>query len=323
VPDAQYQPGMTVTGLTGVAGARLSTVPGDAESVPTGGTDLIPGSTTGTKHYFDDDQNDGDFNDVQITVNDATVGDEMVTEASIADNEASVTTGIFGPVDGVDYGADGAEPNGSYDVFAFAAEADMSLNGLQGLASDGTYGDVSLVRDGDTALRGVVNEGTPAAEDIFTLSLNGDDTYTFDLLRAVRHPDLDGAPNNDVVALNISGAILTYDHDGDPVALDFGIRIQDGVPLLASNDPYDVNPGDSVPILLADLLANGGSPDGVDLASVTVTDDGGSGTVGYDPGTGTFTYTADNAGSGTTSFTYRVEDADGDTAEGTVTINIL
>ncbi|WP_299443207.1 Ig-like domain-containing protein [uncultured Rhodospira sp.] len=297
-----------------------------AQDTPNGFAGYIPSDANGDRLYFGDDKGDSDFDDVQITINNNTVGQDKVDEDGIEGGIATVTAAILPDnVDGkeaVDYGADGPESSDG-PIYRIAEGIDgPGLTNLKGLGTDGGYHDITLVRDpSGMVLNGVVDTGAPDPTPIFTLTLNGDGTYTFELEGAVEHPDsafqgVDSEAediNENVVDLHIAGAIETYDDDLDPVALDFSIRIEDDVPEAEDEIVSEFDEGNTF------VLAVDGGADGI--ASIEADGVEGHGSVSFDVEAGTITYTAGEGYEKGATFNYTVTDNDGDTATATVTIN--
>ncbi len=222
------------------------------------------------------------------------------------------------------------------------------------LTSNGVPVDVNLV--GDTYV------GTAGTDTIFTLQVNADGSYTFELLGTLDHAD----PNdpNDIIDLNFG--VVATDGDGDEAATTIIIKVKDDVPVIgdAAGDVDESNL-DGGPLSTSDTIftsfgtevgsiaPNGtvsSEAGGVPIAltsngnaiTITQTADGYVGTVNggadtiftitVDSQTGQYTYTQfdtldhpDGTDSNDTielSFGVAVTSTDGDSDSGTITISV-
>jgi hypothetical protein len=304
--------------------------------------DYIPEGASGTRYYFGDLLGDRDFDDAQITVKDGTVGEAIVQEGGPTAVSGSVDKSSNpwdnGPDNSVaDYGADGPEVKeyvevGEGPVFKLSSDLDGTVIDLKGQLSDGSYENITLKLGSDygyyQTLMGVVDPNGEPPTTVFRLDLFEDGSYSFTLEGAVEHASHNWwAGSEDVAELILSDAIKTYDDDGDPVALDFSIRIKDDMP--EANDEtvaLSLETDDATPSYGLSLDIDGGT-DGLDMSSfATFWQEGPQyGTIVANED-GTFTYeVTDRAGleqNGGDSFRYRISDNDSDAAFATVTITV-
>jgi hypothetical protein len=327
----------------------------------------IPGSDPGTRLSFLD-------GDVQLTVNDETVGEEMAwdvvapsfeqAKAESDDNDYDYedymsdegTPGYNGTLGGAvdkkydgnvaDYGADGPEPytGDSGDdltaVFTFAEDLEGKIANLKGWNEQTEqYEDIKLSYedagvDYATILKGV----TVGGQDIFAVRLYDDGWYDFymfgaveheveqhsggngggqPILRAIEEPGNGGGRMDpDVAVLHIKDAIKTTDDDGDPVLLDFSIRIDDSVPVAESK--YAQSSTDDETVWSYEFFVSEEQVGADGLQEVTVKNrDGVDMDVTINKSDGGWMVTfQDDAYEG--GYTYTITDNDDDTATGTV-----
>ncbi len=154
-------------------------------------------------------------------------------------------------------------------------------------------------------------DGNPVAG----LTINDDGTYSFDI--GDQFQDLANGATTDVTFTytvsdgqggtdTATGTItITGTNDG-PVANDDSLSTLEDGPITFTS---------------ADLLANDSDIDG-DTLSITNFDQPANGTLTYDAGSDTFTFTPDTNWSGDTSFTYTVSDGQGGTSTATTSIGV-
>ncbi|MDW7773517.1 MAG: retention module-containing protein, partial [Desulfobulbaceae bacterium] len=228
-------------------------------------------------HPDDTDQNDA-LPPIQVT---ATVtdgdGDTASTtfDITIYDDGPAITAG----------GASIDETDGVTDDVFSPISVNGSISALYG--ADGA-GSVELAADGATWAGNILT----ADDGSWNIVLNGDGTYTFNLLAPQTHPD-DTDPNDALPPIQVTATVT--DSDGDTASTTFDITIYDDGPTVSEN----------ATVLLDDDALAGGNPGGigddVDAANVT-------GTLAHSFGAdgGSITWLADGAPAG---FTY---EADGD-----------
>ncbi|MGL5483240.1 MAG: DUF5801 repeats-in-toxin domain-containing protein, partial [Aeromonas veronii] len=129
----------------------------------------------------------------------------------------------------VNFGADGAG--------TISLGSDLNTLLAQNLSADGKVLVYSLV---DGILTATAGEG---GVTVFTLAVNGDGSYRFELLAPLDHPLADGNDDETLPGLGIdfSGLLSATDGDGDPLvgrfpAGSFVINVQDDVPELAEGE---------------------------------------------------------------------------------------
>lgn len=286
---------------------------------------------------------DGDESARSIRVRIADDGPVVVDAQSTVDetNIQDTVTGTVAP----QFGADGAgefNPTGSFD------SSGSQLNGA--LTSDG----VPVVVTFDPATG--IYTGVAGAETIFTMVVNDDGTYQFDLLGTLDHAD----PNDPNDIINLDFGVEIEDFDGDTDEGIIRIRVKDDVPSVgdSSGDVDETNLGDGPlvfqdvietnlgPNQLADVEPNGDTSSSEPLTHcgfpvvISQTATGYEGiangvvvfTLDIDPATGAYTYTQNEAldHSDTTNpddvlsinFGINVESNDGTVQDAIITINV-
>lgn len=82
----------------------------------------------------------------------------------------------------------------------------------------------------------------PSQNQVFTLTLGADGSYTFTLLKELDHPSLDGKPGDNSensLSIDLSGYITATDGDGDSVNLGkgtFTVSVLDDIPVVSARD---------------------------------------------------------------------------------------
>ncbi|WP_252271335.1 retention module-containing protein [Pseudomonas subflava] len=234
---------------------------------PNGSAQFTDNGAPGNQNWEDVSAGgDGDFNDINIQVDwqGAMVHEDALSVGGGAPHDGNAeggqTTSVSGPAGSlsalVDFGADGPG--------VFGLSADLSSMTLQNLTSGGEPLAYALV--------GGVLIATAGGETIFTLTVNADGSWTFQLQGPIDHPNADGNDLEDLPGLGIdfSGILTATDGDGDPLVGgfppgSFAVDVQDDVPA-ARPLQYDAeqNP---IPLVLGEVdedeLANGiGDGDG-------------------------------------------------------------
>src|SRR3984957_19135813 len=139
----------------------------------------------------------------------------------------------------VAFGADGYAVDANHDNagFSFAVGAGAHDFGVTSHDQEVNYVTLSSVTDGPDGAAQTLTAWTNGGagnggHEVFTLTLDGDGTYTFTLINPLDQP----APGEDTTSLNLSSLIQATDFDGDVVALaaDFKINVIDDVPVLTS-----------------------------------------------------------------------------------------
>lgn len=175
--------------------------------------------------------------------------------------------------------------------------------------------------------------GNPVLTDEGHLDVTGFDgtnlTYTYTLTGSTQeHAKLNAGGENDAIAHEM--AVVVTDRDGDSGSAVIRVEITDDVPTIKSFE-RDVTEGATAPVEGNALEGSAAGADGADFAWTNPTQQGQYGTITLNPN-GSYSYTLDNNNAEvkaltdgqrlTEEFTYTYTDADGDVAEGKVTITI-
>jgi len=254
---------------------------------------------------------------IRVTVQDdaPTVGnvtlrvDETVVDNAGSDTESGSITVDFGLDDGGTIEASGAN---TFNAGGSLLGGNLTSNG------------VAVV----VALVGTQYVGTANGATVFTLDINNNGSYTFDLVGTLDHAD--GTNPNDVIDLQFG--VTVTDKDGDTDESVITVYVNDDGPV-AADDVLNVAAGQTTGT--GNVLSNddAGNDDG-DVAVLDVTFGGNTVTAGnsiagqYGTLTvnadGSYTYTSNgtNNGNVTDVFTYTMRDADGDTDTAVLRINV-
>lgn len=175
--------------------------------------------------------------------------------------------------------------------------------------------------------------GNPVLTDEGHLDVTGFDgtnlTYTYTLTGSTQeHAKLNAGGENDAIAHEM--AVVVTDRDGDSGSAVIRVEITDDVPTIKSFE-RDVTEGATAPVEGNALEGSAAGADGADFAWTNPGQQGQYGTITLNPN-GSYSYTLDNNNAEvkaltdgqrlTEEFTYTYTDADGDVAEGKVTISI-
>ncbi|MAY99350.1 MAG: hypothetical protein CMH32_02355, partial [Micavibrio sp.] len=251
---------------------------------------------------------DGDTDTATLSLNiDATDDNPDITSTGgtrVVDESGTFTT--TGTVT-ADFGNDGP---GSF------TETGVFTSSLANLTSDGQPISVSLV--------GEQYVGTAGGRNIFTLQINSNGSYTFNLLDQIDHPN--ASDPNDFIDLRFG--VRATDSDGDTDTDTITIRVRDDGPT-AVNDTDHVSASETVET--GNVMNNddtGYDDAGAAVTSVSSVSFSGtsyavpaSGTVSINgtygtlviSATGAYTYTRSSNAAGNDVFTYTLTDGDGDT----------
>ncbi len=220
----------------------------------------------------------------------------------------------------VDFGTDG--PGTITPKAANSFTVDGSLSGGV-LSSHGSPVTVTLAGNAYT--------GTSAdGRDIFTLQVNSDGSYSFNLLDELDHAD--GTNPNDVIDLHFS--YQAADNDGDVVDGLITIRVADDAPVAVddTNSLSDVetvttgnvltndDSGEDAPVAVTEVTFNGVTVTVPVVGTVTVVGDHGVLELAAD---GSYTYTRTTEDAGQDVFTYTIVDFDGDPSKADLTITLV
>ena len=175
--------------------------------------------------------------------------------------------------------------------------------------------------------------GNPVLTDEGHLDVTGFDgtnlTLSYTLTGSTQeHAKLNAGGENDAIAHEM--AVVVTDRDGDSGSAVIRVEITDDVPTIKSFE-RDVTEGATAPVEGNALEGSAAGADGADFAWTNPTQQGQYGTITLNPN-GSYSYTLDNNNAEvkaltdgqrlTEEFTYTYTDADGDVAEGKVTITI-
>ena len=270
---------------------------------------------------FDGDQDDATIT-IQILDDNPTIpggdtpeigkGQENVDESDIGTPGATQTGSVP-----FDFGDDGAGE--------FCATGGHNINTL-GLTSGGQP--VTVAFDSATGTYTATNSG---GDTVFTLVVEDDGDYTFELLGNVDHPD-DTDPNDSVV---LRFDVKAEDADGDvaegqivinlfddaPVAEDDTNTVVDSAVPVTGNVTDNDDSGEDTPATLTNVNFDGTDYPVVPGVATTITTPYGELEISE---TGEYTYTSNGTNNAPVAeqFTYSYTDADGDTDTAVLTINI-
>ncbi len=266
---------------------------------------------------------DGDSDTAKLEITVTPDGQPVAVSKSLAVDETNLTPGpmIFdGDLD-VDFGLDGAGQVVAKNEFTAG-----------GSLKDGTFtsNDVPVL----VTLDGNIYTGIAGDELIFTLQVNNEGTYTFQLFSHIDHAD--ATDPNDAITLDFG--IMAMDADGDGTAGNINILIYDDAPVAYDDGTTTLDESATVngnvtnndelsedkPNNVVEVIFNGTSTAiAIGDAPVVINGNYGTLTISFD---GTYSYTAkDDNPEGTDIFTYVLEDFDGDqdTAEIGFAVNPL
>jgi len=266
---------------------------------------------------------DGDSDTATLSIRVTPDGEPVAVTEVMTVDETNLTPGpmVLNERIDVDFGLDGQgsiDPNGDITVSGSSAAGTS-------LTSGGKPVVITKTADGYEA----VIEGTTTK--VFTLTIQDNGDYTFELLEHVDHAD--GTDPNDLIKVEFG--ITIKDSDGDAVDGKVTINILDDAPV-ALDDVDSVEQGDlstsgnvvtndiaseDAPSLVTKITFNG--VDQAVEAGKTTTIDGDHGrlVIAQD---GSYTYTSygTNAAAAQDVFTYTMTDFDGDSDTAELTINI-
>ncbi|MDG2630343.1 retention module-containing protein [Vibrio parahaemolyticus] len=139
---------------------------------------------------------------------------------------------------------------------------------LNGLTSNGQVITLAEVSNADGSF---TYTATANGNPVFTLQVNSDGSYSFELQGAVDH-----APNSDTLTLDFS--IIATDFDGDTSTMVLPVTIQDDIPTIENVEPLTVDEND--------LITNGGQSNALLVEGQFTTTQGSDGVVQYQLETG-------------------------------------
>ncbi|MDB6143311.1 MAG: toxin [Pseudomonas sp.] len=259
-------------------------------------------------------------NDDQVVINglDVAGGEVTVYEKNLPDG--SVHNGVV-------------SQSGTFTVTANDGLQTLNIGGVEG--PNGIVGGINVVAGGQAT--GFPQSITDALGNTLTVTGYNADTrvvsYTYTLNHADQHPSGDGA--ND---LPVHFNVVATDSDGSTASGSLDVNVIDDVPK-ANNDSNPYHASESNPVLMGNLLENDvqgadrvvTGPTGTTGPIVGGTFEGKYGTLTLETD-GSYTYVLNShdpdfialhgGGDGTEVFTYTLKDADGDTSQATLTLQI-
>lgn len=183
---------------------------------------------------------DGDTATGTVTVNVLDDGPAVVPTVSTVD-ETDLVSGvnISGNVN-VDFGEDGAGSVAGSDTF--------TSSGSQLGGSLTSNGDPVVVTFNSTT---GTYTGTAGGIDIFTMTINSDGSYNFELLGTLDHAD----PNDPNDIINLDFGVVVTDNDGDTDTSFVRVRVEDDVPVIGdSRGNVDESDFDAGPLVYTDSV---------------------------------------------------------------------
>ncbi|MGF0337696.1 retention module-containing protein [Ectopseudomonas toyotomiensis] len=299
IVEGQWKAFIGDTEINGAGGAHV--LFSDPTLNPGGKSHVDDNTAPGNQNWEDvnDGNSDNDYNDVNIQVAwttkapvGGTVHEDQLDSPYPGNPEAgqrlviSTEGGAGSLMALVSFGADGP---GAFGLVG--SETVAEVLGAQGLTSGGEplLYNVSTTTDPDGNLISTLT-ATAAAEvggyPVFTLVVNADGSFHFELQGPIDHPRGDGDDNElwsseGGIGLDFTHLFTATDGDGDPLQLPadakglFVINIQDDVPLPAQPNPQQPVVGG---LVHEDALGNGNAEPGSEPEQ-TLTVEGGIGTL--------------------------------------------
>lgn len=262
IVDGQWKAFIGDTPIDGAGGAHV--LFSDPTLNPGGKSHVDDNTAPGNQNWEDvnDGNSDNDYNDVNIQVAwttkapvGGTVHEDQLETPYPGNPEAgqrlviSTEGGAGSLMALVSFGADGP---GAFGLVS--SETVAEVLGAQGLTSGGQplLYSITTTTDLDGNLLSTTLTATAAAEvggySVFTLVINADGSFSFELQGPIDHPRDDGDDNElwsseGGIGLDFTQLFTATDGDGDPLQLPEGakglfvINIQDDVPLPAQPNP--------------------------------------------------------------------------------------
>nr|MBX2834503.1 hypothetical protein [Micavibrio sp.] len=269
----------------------------------------------------------------------------IIDPAALNFDETNLVGGVLSQNDtlNVDFGNDGPGTIAPNDTFDFSGSATGGT-----LTSNGVAVNVTATADGYV--------GEAGGSTVFTLTIDpATGEYTFTLNGVLDHAD--GTDPNDVITLDFG--VTATDSDGDEATATIKVNVADDAPVTPADDAFTVDEDNLGPIVINDSLNADFGQDGAGAVTpsgdssfsgvtaltaggvpvtINTTANGYEGLAGgtkvfditFDAATGDYTFTLhapldhDAPGSDTitVNFGAKVTDYDGDSATGTITVNI-
>lgn len=300
VVDGQWKAFIGDAPINGAGGAHV--LFDDPALNPVSKSHVEDNAAPGNQNWEDvnDGNSDNDYNDVNIQVAwttkapvGGTVHEDQLDTPYPGNPEAgqrlviSTEGGAGSLMALVSFGADGP---GAFGLVS--SETVAEVLGAQGLTSGGeplVYS-ISESLNPDGSLLSTTLTATAVAEvggyPVFTLVINADGSFRFELQGPIDHPHADGDDNElwsseGGIGLDFTHLLTATDGDGDPLQLPEGakglfvINIQDDVPLPAQPNPQQPVVGG---LVHEDALGNGNAEPGSEPEQ-TLTVEGGIGTL--------------------------------------------
>ncbi|MDZ4195075.1 MAG: retention module-containing protein, partial [Pseudomonas sp.] len=300
IVEGQWKALIGDTEINGAGGAHV--LFSDPTLNPGGKSHVDDNTAPGNQNWEDvnDGNSDNDYNDVNIQVAwttkapvGGTVHEDQLDSPYPGNPEAgqrlviSTEGGAGSLMALVSFGADGP---GAFGLVG--SETVAEVLGAQGLTSgtEPLVYSISETFNPDGSLLSSTLTATAAAEvggyTVFTLVINADGSFRFELEGPIDHPRADGDDNElwsseGAIGLDFTRLFTATDGDGDPLQLPAGakglfvINIQDDVPLPAQPNPQQPVVGG---LVHEDALGNGNAEPGSEPEQ-TLTVEGGIGTL--------------------------------------------
>jgi len=264
--------------------------------------------------------NDGDSDTANLSIRVTPDGQPVAVNEMLAVDETNVPANgpleFTGTLD-VDFGLDGfgkVEGNGEFNSSGSLKDGTLTSNDVP----------VTVTQNGNTYT------GVAGAETVFTLTINNDGTYAFNLFTHLDHAD-DTDPND---LINLEFGVMAMDADGDtadgtvtiqvyddaPVAYDDGTKAVIEEQAATGNVTDNDDLSEDAPNNVTAVIFNGASTTVPATGSVNIAGEYGVLTISAD---GTYSYLANgNNPEGVDTFTYALTDFDGDTDTAEISFNV-
>ena len=253
--------------------------------------------------------NDGDSSTAKLDITVTPDGQPVAVSEELAVDETNLTPGpmIFNNSLDIDFGIDGAG--------TVVINGDIKVGGSL-LAGQLTSGGVPV----DVTFAGNTYAGVAGAVTVFTLQVNNDGTYSFQLFDHIDHAD--NTDPNDIIKLDFG--VTISDADGDSAEGVINILIYDDAPVAYDDERVSLKESEEVrgnvttndelsedrPTNVVEVSFNGNIVAVPATGVATINGNYGKLTIASN---GSYTYKAnDNNPEGTDIFTYVLEDFDGD-----------
>ncbi|MBN8520419.1 MAG: tandem-95 repeat protein [Alphaproteobacteria bacterium] len=300
------------------------TVPANGQTVITGAYGTLTMNSNGTYSYAANNNDpdgtdvftytlkdrDGDTEPATLTIRVTPDGSPVAVSELLAVDETNLTPGpmIFNGNLNADFGRDGG---GTITPTGLVTKGGSLLGG--NLTSGGQPVVVTQTATG--------YEGKVGTTTVFTLDLNNNGTYRFQLFDHIDHAN--PTDPNDTIVLNFGvrltdidgdtadGLVTIHIHDDAPVAYDDGVRPVNENQAVNGNILTNDEKSEDRPTNVIQVTFNGTNYNVPTTGTVNVPGQFGTLVIGAN---GAYTYTANgNNPNGTDTFSYTIRDYDGDT----------